>query len=795
MKAKIKQVRRIASMVEAYSTEMECLSDEQLKRKTTEFKNRLRSGELLDSLLPEAYAVVREASRRTVGLYQFPVQILSGIFLHRGFVSEQATGEGKTLVAAMPAYLNALSGKGVHVVTVNDYLAKRDAENIGRIYSFLGLSVGCVLKEMSDIQRKEEYAKDITYVTNTELGFDYLRDNMVSNKYKRVQRGFEYCIIDEVDSVLIDEARTPLIISGGKSKSSKLYLACDELAKKMEKGEASGEFTKMSSLLGEDITETGDFIVIEKEKIIELTENGVKKVESYFGIENLSAPQNCELSHNIHLALRAHYLMKKDRDYVVKNGEVMIVDEFTGRTMPGRMYSDGLHQAIEAKEKVIINAETETHATVTYQNFFNKYRKKCGMTGTAYTERKEFHDIYRMNVVRIPTNKPVIRCDEEDALYITKKEKFRAVINAVKEAHSKRQPVLIGTATIKDTELLDALLNKENIPHSVLNAKFLEKEAEIISHAGEAGAVTIATNMAGRGTDIKLDQESREAGGLLVIGTQRHESRRIDNQLRGRSGRQGDPGRSKFYLSLEDDLMRLFGSTKLSSAFRKIGIKEDEEIKHRMVSKFIRKAQKKVEFNNFSARKNVFDFDRVNNKQREVIYGDRNSIIDEDDLFVIEVFRYMLRCVIEEKIFEKVKGKIVTKEEFEKILFDFKNILKGMKLNIEFKDHMTPSELFRTAYMKAEFAYEESINNYLNKEILFQSIRRLIIEKIDLEWMKHLGNLEMLRQNISLVGYGQIDPVNVYQQDAFTLFQRMIKQIHYETVKEYFTKIAVFYSY
>ena len=583
----VKRIMPLVEKIESLRPDMQKLSDEELKGKTREFKKRLEEGETLDDLLPEAFAVVREAGKRVLGMEHFRVQLIGGIILHQGRIAEMRTGEGKTLVATLPAYLNALEGKGVHIVTVNDYLAKRDAEEMGQIHEFLGLTVGVVLNDMKQDERRAAYNCDITYVTNNELGFDYLRDNMVIYKEQLVQRDLHYCIIDEVDSILIDEARTPLIISGQSGKSTKLYEACDILAQQLERGEASHEMTKMAAIMGEEVIETGDFVVNEKDKIVNLTEQGVHKVEKFFHIENLADPENLEIQHNITLALRAHNLMHKDQDYVVKDDEILIVDEFTGRIMPGRRYSDGLHQAIEAKEHVKIKRESKTLATITFQNFFNKYDKKGGMTGTAITEEKEFRDIYAMDVVEIPTNKPVIRVDHEDAVYMTKKEKFNAVVNAVVEAHAKQQPVLVGTITIETSELISRMLKRQGIKHNVLNAKFHELEAEIVAQAGQAGAVTIATNMAGRGTDIKLDDVSREAGGLMIIGTERHESRRIDNQLRGRSGRQGDPGESRFYISLEDDLMRLFGSERLMKIFTSLGVAENEQIEHKMLSNAI----------------------------------------------------------------------------------------------------------------------------------------------------------------------------------------------------------------
>ena len=628
----LKLIYPLVDKIEALRPEMMKLSDEELKGKTREFKQRLADGETLDDLLVEAFAAVREAARRVLGMEHYRVQLIGGIILHQGRIAEMKTGEGKTLVSTLPAYLNALEGKGVHIVTVNDYLAHRDAEWMGKVHEALGLTVGVVLNGNTNDERRAAYACDITYVTNNELGFDYLRDNMVIYKEQLVQRSLHYAIIDEVDSVLIDEARTPLIISGQSGKSTKLYEVCDVLAKSMKRGEASGEFSKMNAIMGEEITETGDFIVNEKDKIVNLTADGVKRVEQYFHIDNLADPENLEIQHNIILALRANYLMFRDQDYVVKDDQVLIVDEFTGRIMPGRRYSDGLHQAIEAKEHVKVKRESKTLANITFQNFFNKYDKKAGMTGTALTEEKEFREIYGMDVIEIPTNRPVIRKDLDDAVYKTKKEKFHAVIEAIKEAHAKGQPVLVGTITIETSEYLSGLLRKQGIPHEVLNAKFHEREAEIVALAGQHGAVTIATNMAGRGTDIKLDDEARAAGGLKIIGTERHEARRIDNQLRGRSGRQGDPGESRFYISLEDDLMRLFGSERLMGMFNALGVPENEQIEHKMLSDAIEKAQKKIESNNFGIRKNLLEYDQVMNEQREIIYGERRRVLNGESM-------------------------------------------------------------------------------------------------------------------------------------------------------------------
>ena len=628
----LKRIYPLIDKIESYRPAMQELTDEQLKDKTKEFKKRLADGETLDDLLPEAYATVREAAKRVLGMEHYRVQLIGGIILHQGRIAEMKTGEGKTLVSTLPAYLNALEGKGVHVVTVNEYLAKRDAEWMGQVHEFLGLTVGVVFNGMDTKERQDAYNCDITYITNNELGFDYLRDNMVIYKEQLVQRGLHFAIIDEVDSVLIDEARTPLIISGQSGKSTSIYEACDILARQMKRGEDQKEYTKMDAIMGVEIEEDGDFVVNEKDKVVNLTLEGVKKVEQFFHIDNLADPDNLEIQHNIILALRAHNLMFRDQDYVVKDDQVLIVDEFTGRIMPGRRYSDGLHQAIEAKEHVKVKRESKTLANITFQNFFNKYDKKAGMTGTALTEEKEFRDIYGMDVIEIPTNRPVIRVDKEDAVYKTKKEKFHAVVDEVEEAYKKGQPVLVGTINIDTSELVSSMLNKRGIPHKVLNAKFHELEAEIVAQAGVHGAVTIATNMAGRGTDIKLDDEAKEAGGLKIIGTERHESRRIDNQLRGRSGRQGDPGESQFFISLEDDLMRLFGSEKLLGMFNALGVPEGEQIQHKMLTSAIEKAQKKIEGNNFGIRKNLLEYDQVMNDQREIIYAERLRVLNGESM-------------------------------------------------------------------------------------------------------------------------------------------------------------------
>ena len=776
----VKRIMPLVDKIESLRPEMQKLSDEELKGKTREFKKRLEEGETLDDLLPEAFAVVREAGKRVLGMEHFRVQLIGGIILHQGRIAEMRTGEGKTLVATLPSYLNALEGKGVHIVTVNDYLAKRDADEMGQIHRFLGLTVGVVLNDMKQDERRAAYNCDITYVTNNELGFDYLRDNMVIYKEQLVQRDLHYCIIDEVDSILIDEARTPLIISGQSGKSTKLYEACDILAQQLERGEASHEMTKMAAIMGEEVIETGDFVVNEKDKIVNLTEQGVHKVENFFHIENLADPENLEIQHNITLALRAHNLMHKDQDYVVKDDEILIVDEFTGRIMPGRRYSDGLHQAIEAKEHVKIKRESKTLATITFQNFFNKYDKKGGMTGTAITEEKEFRDIYAMDVVEIPTNRPVIRVDHEDAVYMTKKEKFNAVVNAVVEAHAKQQPVLVGTITIETSELLSRMLKRQGIKHNVLNAKFHELEAEIVAQAGQAGAVTIATNMAGRGTDIKLDDVARNAGGLMIIGTERHESRRIDNQLRGRSGRQGDPGESRFYISLEDDLMRLFGSERLMKIFTSLGVAENEQIEHKMLSNAIEKAQEKIEFNNFG--KNLLDYDQVNNEQREIIYKERRQVLDGENMR--DAIYNMIQDTVDSYV-DMCFSDDVDSEEWD--LNEFNGAISPI---IPLKP-LTPESVKgkRRNEIKHELK-EEAVKLYETKEAEFpepEQLRELervvLLKSIDSKWMDHIDDMEILRQGIGLAAYGQRDPVVEYKMNAFDMFNEMINSIQEDTLR------------
>ena len=778
----LKRIMPLVDKIEELRPTMQAMTDEELKDQTRKFKERLAEGETLDDLLPEAFATVREASKRVLNMEHYRVQLIGGIILHQGRIAEMRTGEGKTLVSTCPAYLNALEGKGVHIVTVNDYLAKRDAEWMGKVHEFLGLKVGVILNSMKNDERREQYACDITYVTNNEDGFDYLRDNMVIYKEQLVQRELHYAIIDEVDSVLIDEARTPLIISGQSGKSTKLYEVCDILARQLQRGEASGEMTKMTAIMGEEIIETGDFIVNEKDKVVNLTEEGVKKVEKFFHIENLADPENLEIQHNIILALRAHNLMFRDQDYVVKDDQVLIVDEFTGRIMPGRRYSDGLHQAIEAKEHVKVRRESKTLATITFQNFFNKYAKKAGMTGTALTEEQEFREIYGMDVIEIPTNRPVQRIDLDDAVYMTKKEKFRAVVEEIKKAHAKNQPVLVGTITIETSELLSNMLRREGIAHQVLNAKFHELEAEIVAQAGVAGAVTIATNMAGRGTDIKLDEEARAAGGLKIIGTERHESRRIDNQLRGRSGRQGDPGESRFYISLEDDLMRLFGSEKLMSVFSSLGVAENEQIEHKMLSSAIEKAQRKIESNNYGIRKNLLEYDQVNNEQREIIYKERRRVLDGDNMR--DAICKMITDTVENTVDMCISDEVDSDEwdlvELNTILQPIipvktitKEDVKGVRKN-QLKQNLKEEAIKLYEVKEAEFAEPEQI----------RELERVVLLKvIDRKWMDHIDDMEQLRQGIGLQAYGQRDPKVEYKMSAFEMFDEMIAGIQQDTVR------------
>ncbi|MDE7028452.1 MAG: preprotein translocase subunit SecA [Lachnospiraceae bacterium] len=778
----LKRIEPIVKKIEGYRDAMGQLTDEELRGKTAEFKRRVAEGASLDDILPEAYAVVREGAKRVLNQEHYRVQLIGGIVLHQGRIAEMRTGEGKTQTALLPAYLNALEGKGVHVVTVNDYLAKRDAEWMGQVHEFLGLKVGVVLNDMKPDERREAYNCDITYVTNNELGFDYLRDNMVIYKEQLVLRDLHYAIIDEVDSVLIDEARTPLIISGQSSKSTKLYEVCDILARQMKRGEDVPEMTKMDYVMGTEQEETGDFIVNEKDKVVNLTAAGVERVEKFFQIENLADPENLEIQHNIILALRAHNLMFRDQDYVVKEDQVLIVDEFTGRIMPGRRYSDGLHQAIEAKEHVKVKRESKTLATITFQNFFNKFDKKCGMTGTALTEEKEFRDIYGMDVVVVPTNRPVVRIDKQDSVYKTRKEKLKAIVDTVEQAHATGQPVLVGTITIEASEELSKMFTRRGIQHKVLNAKFHELEAEIVADAGQHGAVTIATNMAGRGTDIKLDEEARAAGGLMIIGTERHESRRIDNQLRGRSGRQGDPGMSRFYISLEDDLMRLFGSERLINMFNTLGIPEGQEIEHKMLTSAIENAQKKIENNNFGIRKNLLEYDQVMNEQREIIYEERRRVLDGESMR--DAIYKMLTDIVESSVDTAINDDMEPEE------WDLKE-LNTLLLPIV---PLPPVVLDRVAKktkngLKHQLK-EEAVKLYESKEAEFaeseniREIERVILLRvIDRKWMDHIDDMDQLRQGVGLQAYGQRDPLVEYKMNGYEMFDAMTANIKQDTVR------------
>ena len=780
----VKRIIPLVNMIEALEPEYIKLSDEELKAKTIEFKNRLKNGETLDHILPEAYATVREAAKRVIGQRHFRVQLMGGIILHQGRITEMRTGEGKTLTATLPAYLNALEGKGVHVVTVNDYLAKRDSEWMGKIHEFLGLKVGVIINSLEKEERKEAYACDITYATNNELGFDYLRDNMVIYKEQLSLRELHYAIIDEVDSILIDEARTPLIISGQSGKSTDLYRVCDIIARQLKKGVASAELTKMAAMMKEDVEETGDFIVNEKEKNVHMTEEGVQKVEKFFNIENLADPENLEIQHNIILALRAHNLMFRDQDYVVKDDEVLIVDEFTGRIMPGRRYSDGLHQAIEAKENVKVKRESKTLATITFQNFFNKYTKKCGMTGTALTEEKEFREIYGMDVIEVPTNLPVARIDRQDAVYKTRKEKLNAIIGEIMESHKKGQPALVGTITIEASEEISTILKKHNITHKVLNAKFHEMEAEIVADAGLYGAVTIATNMAGRGTDIKLGEGVVEVGGLKIIGTERHDARRIDNQLRGRAGRQGDPGESRFYISLEDDLMRLFGSERLVGMFNSLGIPEGEQIEHKMLSNAIERAQKKIENNNYGIRKNLLEYDQVNNEQREIIYEERRRVLDGESMrdtiyrMITDTVEDCVNTCIsddqspEEWDFAELSGLLLPIIPLPEVSFT-KEQLRGLRRN-------DLTQLLKEDSVKL---YEEKELEFPETEQIREIERVILLRVIDHKWMDHIDDMDQLRQGIGLQAYGQRQPIVEYKFQGFEMFDEMIDSIREDTIK------------
>ena len=783
----LKRVYPIVDKIEAMGPAMEKLSDEELRAKTDEFKKRLSEGETLDDLLVEAYAVVREAATRVLGMRHYRVQLIGGVILHQGRIAEMKTGEGKTLVSTLPAYLNALEGKGVHIVTVNDYLANRDAEWMGEVHRFLGLSVGVILNSMNPDERRAAYQCDITYATNNELGFDYLRDNMAVYEKQLVQRELNYAIIDEVDSVLIDEARTPLIISGQSGKSTALYNTCDYLAKRMTKGERKGEINKMTVMMGEEVEETGDFIVNEKEKHVVLTEQGVKKVEEYFHLNNLADADNLEIQHVMTLALRANYLMFRDKNYVVKDGEVLIVDEFTGRIMPGRRYSDGLHQAIEAKEGVEVKRESRTLATITLQNFFNKYNKTAGMTGTALTEEEEFREIYGLDVIEIPPNKKVIRVDHDDLVFGTHREKINAIVEEIIETHQKGQPVLVGTITIEGSEEISNRLRKEGIPHTVLNAKFHEKEAEIVAHAGERGAVTIATNMAGRGTDIKLGDGVAELGGLKIIGTERHESRRIDNQLRGRAGRQGDPGDTRFFISLEDDLMRLFGSDKMMKVFNALSHEDGMAIEHKMLSNAVEKAQKKIESNNFAIRKNLLEYDQVNNEQRELIYEERRRVLKGENMHD-EIVR-MIGDVIKAEVNDVIdEGQ--APEEWNLLLLN-RTLLPIAPINPlsmnkdDYKGYTTErlidevTEQVKDLYAKKE----QEITEETGSAETFREVERVFLLKvIDNKWMSHIDDMDQLRQSISLQAYAQKDPVVEYRYAGIEMFEEMIAAISKDIV-------------
>ena len=778
----LKLIAPTIDKIEALRPTMQALTDEELRDKTKEYKQRLAAGETLDDLLPEAFATVREAAKRVLGMEHYRVQLIGGMILHQGRIAEMKTGEGKTLVSTLPAYLNALEGKGVHVVTVNDYLASRDAGWMGKVHEFLGLTVGVVLNASTKEERRAAYNCDITYVTNNELGFDYLRDNMVIYKEQLVQRELHYAIIDEIDSILIDEARTPLIISGQSGKSTKLYELCDYVAHTLIRGEASKEFSKMDAIMGEEIEETGDFIVNEKDKIVHLTADGIKKVEQFFKIENLADPENLEIQHNMELALRANNLMFRDQDYVVKDDQVFIVDEFTGRIMPGRRYSDGLHQAIEAKEHVKVKRESKTLANITFQNFFNKYDKKSGMTGTALTEEKEFRAIYGMDVVEIPTNKPVIRKDLHDAVYKTKKEKFFAVCNEIEKAHATGQPVLVGTITIETSEELSRMLQKRGIQHEVLNAKFHEREAEIVALAGQHGAVTIATNMAGRGTDIKLDDEAKAAGGLKIIGTERHESRRIDNQLRGRAGRQGDPGESRFYISLEDDLMRLFGSERLMDVFNALGVPENEQIEHKMLTSAIEKAQMKIENNNFGIRKNLLEYDQVMNEQREIIYAERRRVLDGESMR--DSIYKMISDVVENTV-DTFIGDDQDPQEWDLSGLNetLLPIIPFETITVERIGCKNKAELKHALKQEGTKLYEAKEAEFPNPEMIRELERVFLLKVIDRKWMNHIDDMEQLRQGIGLQAYGQRDPLVEYKMSGYEMFEAMTAGIQEDTVR------------
>ena len=777
----LKRIKPIVDKIESLRPDMQKLTDEELRAKTAEYKKRLSDGETLDDLLPEAYATVREAAKRVLNMEHFRVQLIGGVILHQGRIAEMKTGEGKTLVSTLPAYLNALEGKGVQVVTVNDYLAKRDAEWMGQVHEFLGLKVGVVLNDMKPEERKAAYACDITYVTNNELGFDYLRDNMVIYKEQLVLRDLHYCIIDEIDSVLIDEARTPLIISGQSGRSTKLYEVCDILARQLKRGEDQAELSKIDAIMKIEQEETGDFIVNEKDKVLNLTAEGIKKVEAFFHIDNLSDPENLEIQHNVNLALRAHNLMTKDQDYVVRDDQVLIVDSFTGRIMPGRRFSDGLHQAIEAKEHVKVKRESKTLATITFQNFFNKYDKKSGMTGTALTEEKEFRDIYGMDVIEIPTNRPVARIDHEDAVYSTKKEKLHAIVESVKESQATGQPVLVGTINIDSSEEISRLLTKEGIKHKVLNAKYHEMEAEIVADAGARGSVTIATNMAGRGTDIKLDDEVKALGGLKIIGTERHESRRIDNQLRGRSGRQGDPGESKFYISLEDDLMRLFGSERLIQTFKALGVEENQQIQHKMLSDAIEKAQKRIENNNYGIRKNLLEYDQVMNEQREIMYAERLRVLNGESMrdVIYKMITDLCDAAVDTCISDDTKPAHWDLRELNELLLPIIPLQPITRENVEKNKDGLKQQLKEEAVK----LYEAKEAEFPNEEAIREVERVILLRVIDRKWMDHIDDMEQLKQGAGLAAYAQKNPVVEYKMHGYEMFESMTEAIKEETVR------------
>ncbi|CBZ01991.1 preprotein translocase subunit SecA [Clostridium botulinum] len=761
----LRRVNPIVNKIEALDEKMQSLKDEDFKLKTEEFKSRLEKGEKLDDILPEAFALVREAAHRTIGLKHYREQLIGGVVLHQGRIGEMKTGEGKTLVATLPAYVNALTGKGVHIVTVNDYLAKRDRDLMAPVYEFLGLKVGVILHNLNNEERQEAYGSDITYGTNSEFGFDYLRDNMVVYKEERVQRKLNFSIVDEVDSILIDEARTPLIISGQGEKSTEFYKVADY-------------FTK--SLIAEK-----DFTIDEKANSAMLTDEGVNKAENFFKVDNYADAENMEIQHHVVQALKANYVMKKDKDYMIKDGEILIVDEFTGRAMEGRRYSDGLHQAIEAKEGVRVERESKTLATITYQNYFRMYNKLSGMTGTAQTEENEFREIYGLDVIVIPTHEPIARIDNADVVYKSEKGKFKAIVDEIVERYKKGQPMLVGTVSIEKSEMLSSMLKKKGVPHQVLNAKYHEKEAEIISHAGEYGMVTIATNMAGRGTDIKLTKEAEEAGGLMIIGTERHESRRIDNQLRGRSGRQGDPGESRFFVSLEDDLMRIFGSERIQGIVDKLGLAEDEAIESKMVSSAIESAQKKVEGNNFDIRKTLLQYDDVINKQREIIYKQRSEVLEGEDLK--DQIRDMIRDVVYTAVNSHISG---VEEEFETELQNLVNYLEDIclpKALVKVKDisNLSDEEIKEKLLEAVENIYIRK-EKEIGEEQIREIERVILLRVVDTKWMDHIDDMDHLKQGIGLRAYRQQDPVQAYQFEGSEMFEEMIYNIKVDTVRYLF---------